>query len=59
MANQNRTTLTRQQLHVAEHWYNGVCRFTAWWTFSPGRVGHGATRMEAIKNIPRRKPESR
>lgn len=53
MANQNRTSLTRQQLHISEVWRDGVCTYAAWWTFSPGRVGYGATRRDAINNIPR------
>jgi hypothetical protein len=50
----HRSLDTRGSLQVAERWVDGVRTYTAWWTFQPGRVGHGATRAEAIQNIRKR-----
>jgi hypothetical protein len=47
-------SLTTGSLQVAERWRDGVRTFEAWFTFQPGRVGHGETREDAIRNIPRR-----
>jgi hypothetical protein len=52
-----RSLNTTGSLQVAERWRDGVRTFEAWFTFQPGRVGHGATREEAIRNIPPRKSE--
>jgi hypothetical protein len=46
---------TLGSLQVAERWIDGVRTYIAWWTFQPGRVGPGVTRIEAIQNIPKRK----
>lgn len=49
-----RSLNTTGSIQVAERWRDGVRTFEAWFTFQPGRVGYGATRGEAILNIPRR-----
>lgn len=49
-----RSLNTTGSLQVAERWRDGVRTFEAWFTFQPGRVGHGVTREEAITNIPRK-----
>jgi hypothetical protein len=47
-----RSLNTTGSLQVAERWRDGVKTYEAWFTFQPGRVGHGETRIEAIQNIP-------
>ena len=49
-----RSLNTTGSLQIAERWVNGVRTYIAWWTFQPSRVGRGATRIEAIQNIPKR-----
>ena len=49
-----RSLNTTGSIQVSERWRDGVRTFAAWRTFQPGRVGHGATREEAIRNIPAR-----
>ncbi len=51
----HRSLNTLGSLQVAERWRNGTRTYEAWWSFQPGRVGYGATRIGAINNIPRRR----
>lgn len=49
-----RSLNTTGSLQVAERWRDGIRTFEAWFTFQPGRVGHGESRAQAITNIPRK-----